>query len=397
MLCLRDPIIRTSMIAMFLIGVATAAARPYQSLIAIEQFGMSNANFSILLFAASMLGVAYALVLGNLSDLLQDRKRIILLTTTAGIIGFGVIYLFPKPLIFIVSTLFIIPILSSQFSVLFGAVRAQTNTFAEGDAAAVNSLVRSVFALSWIMTPGLVALMLAKSDQLTLAYLISCLVCMIAFVLVWATFGSKAQANLENNGSKPKFLAAMSALLDWRIALSIFAIALILGSQHLNTVIMPLIITKAAGGKITDVGFIVGAIAAFEVPFMLAFGSAMRRYSAGQVLIFGTLIYAIYLSLLGVATQPWHLYALVPISSAGAAAILSIPMTYLQNLLPNQPGLGSALLTIAAAIGGTASAGVFALGTYAFAGYSQTAFMGAGMAILGALFLTLIKNAKSGQ
>ncbi len=381
------------MIAIFLIGVSAAAARPYQSLIAIEQFQMSNGNFSKMLLAASILGIIYSLALGNLSDIMQSRKLLILMTSTAGIIGFGVIYYVPTPFVFVFSTLFIIPILSAQFSVLFGVVRTQTNAFAQGDAAAVNSMVRSIFALSWIVTPGLIALMLANTPQLTLVYLIPSLVCTAIFILILLTFHAPVQPKSENGVAKPSFMKSLSAILEWRIALSIASLALMIASQHLSTVLTPLILTKVVGGSITDVGFIVGGIAAFEIPFMLMFGEAMRRFSAGQVLAFGAAVYATYLILMGFATQPWHFYALVPVNAAGAAAILSIPMTYLQNLLPDKPGLGSALQPIAVAVGGSASAAAFAIGTSNF-GYSQTAFFAAGLAMTGILFILMLEKSR---
>jgi predicted MFS family arabinose efflux permease len=396
MLSLRTPQIRTAMIAIFLIGVSAAAARPYQPLIAIEQFQMSNANFSKMLLAASILGIIYSLALGNLSDIMQSRKLLILLTSFAGIIGFGVIYVIPTPLVFVVSTLFIIPILSAQFSVLFGVVRSQTNAFSQGDAAAVNSLVRSIFAISWIVTPGLIALMLTNAAQLTQAYLISCLVCMATFILILLTFHAPPQPKPENAAAKPGFLKSLSAVLEWRIGLSIAALAFMVASQHLSTVLTPLILTKVVGGSITDVGFVVGGIAAFEIPFMLAFGEAMRRFSAGKVLAFGAAVYATYLLLMGLATQPWHFYALIPINAAGAAAILSIPMTYLQNLMPDKPGLGSSLQPIAVAVGGSASAGAFAVGTSNF-GYSQTAFIAASLAIVGLLFILMLEARKAAE
>jgi predicted MFS family arabinose efflux permease len=393
MLCLRTPLIRTAMIAIFLIGVSSAAARPYQSLIAIEQFQMSNGNFSKMLLAASILGIIYSLALGNLSDLMESRKLLLLLTSAAGIIGFGLIYFVPTTFIFIFSTLFIIPILSAQFSVLFGMVRTQTNAFAPGDAAAINSLVRSVFAVSWIITPALIALMLAKTVQLTLVYLIACSVCIAIFILILLTFHAPAQPKAEHAVAKPRFLKSLSAILEWRIAASILSLALMTGSQHLSTILTPLVVTKEVGGSITDVGLIVGGVAAFEIPFMLVFGEAMRRFSAGHVLSLGAAIYATYLSLMGFATQPWHFYALVPLNAAGAAAILSIPMTYLQNLLPDKPGLGSALQPITVAVGGSASAAAFAIGTNNF-GYSQTAFIAAGLAMTGLIFILLLENRK---
>ncbi len=60
----------------------------------------------------------------------------------------------------------------------------------------------------------------------------------------------------------------------------------------------------------------------------------------------GTIIYAVFLSLLGFASEPWHLYALTLLAGMGASAIISIPITYLQDLIADRPGLGSALISV---------------------------------------------------
>ncbi len=384
MLCLRIPAIRTCTIAIFLLGVAAAATRPYQSLIAIQQFGMSDGNYSKMLFAASILAIIYSVALGNLSDMLGNRRRLILLATNAGIIGFASIYLLPNISVFVLSTLFIIPLSGSLFSILFGAIRAATQSFSAGDAAATNSTVRSVFAASWILTPGLVALLLVNSERLTLAYLIASLACVVSFALVFLTYPNQNLPMAELNAAKPSFFTALSAIFEWRIGLCVLAIAMQTGAHHLNSVITPLILTQEANGSVADVGIIAGIVAALEIPFMLAYGNALRRHSTTNVLAFGAAIFALYLFLLGFASKPWHFYALTPINAAGAASILSIPMTYLQDLLPDKPGLGSSLQPIAVAIGGGISAGVFAIGATNF-GYSETAWLSGLLALTGVM------------
>ncbi len=389
--CLKIPALRTAMIAIFLLGMAAAATRPYQSLIAIQQFGMSDTSFSKMMLATSVLAILYTVGLGNLSDILNNRRKLLLIGTSAGILGFGSIFFFHSPVIFIFATLFIIPISGSQFSMLFGAVRAQTKDFPQGEAAATNSMVRSIFAASWILTPGLVALMLANSERLTLSYLIASLACAASFLLIFFAFPAPTPQKPEDAAPRPNFFAALSVIVDWRIALSVVAIALQTGAQNLNTVLMPLILTKNAHGAITDVGLIAGVIAALEIPFMLVYGSALRRYSTAQVLAFGAALFASYLVLLGFATVPWHFYALIPLNAAGAASILSIPMTHLQNLLPDKPGLGSSLQSITSALGGSFSAATFALGT-STVGYSGTAFFAATIAVLSAVAVLALER-----
>jgi SET family sugar efflux transporter-like MFS transporter len=74
------------------------------------------------------------------------------------------------------------------------------------------------------------------------------------------------------------------------------------------------------------------------------------------------------------------------ISGAGAAALISIPITYLQDLIAERPGLGSALISVNIFMSAGLSALLFAIGT-GISDYSGTAVIGAvaGMCGLGLL------------
>jgi hypothetical protein len=78
---------------------------------------------------------------------------------------------------------------------------------------------------------------------------------------------------------------------------------------------------------------------------------------------------------------------LTPISGIGAAALISIPITYLQDLIAERPGLGSALISVNIFLSAGLSALLFAIGT-GVGGYSGTAIIGA-VAGLSGLFLLL--------
>jgi predicted MFS family arabinose efflux permease len=93
-------------------------------------------------------------------------------------------------------------------------------------------------------------------------------------------------------------------------------------------------------------------------------------------------IYIVYLVLLGLASAPWHVYALTLISGVGAAALISIPITYLQDLIAERPGLGSALISVNIFLSAGLSALLFAIGT-AVSNYSGTALIGAAAGLLG--------------
>jgi hypothetical protein len=74
------------------------------------------------------------------------------------------------------------------------------------------------------------------------------------------------------------------------------------------------------------------------------------------------------------------------ISGAGAAALISIPITYLQDLIAERPGLGSALISVNIFMSAGLSALLFAVGT-GISSYSGTALIGAAAGTLGMCML----------
>lgn len=81
------------------------------------------------------------------------------------------------------------------------------------------------------------------------------------------------------------------------------------------------------------------------------------------------------------------------INACGAAAILSVPITYLQDLIADRPGLGSSLISVSVFISNGVAATIFAIGT-TLTDYSGTAQIAA-LAGLGAIgFLLVLESSK---
>jgi predicted MFS family arabinose efflux permease len=138
----------------------------------------------------------------------------------------------------------------------------------------------------------------------------------------------------------------------------------------------PLITTHAAHGTVVDVGLTACGVAFLEMPFMLFWAAMQKRFKNVHVLSVGTLIYSTYLVLVSFATARWQIYALIGINAFGAAAVLSVPISYLQDLIADKPGLGSSLLAVNMFLSGGVAAVLFAVGT-AMTDYSGTALVGA--------------------
>ncbi|WP_342635796.1 MFS transporter [Rhizobium azibense] len=374
---LRSPAIRVSMIAIFLFGFAGATTSPYQSVVGIRELGLSNGLYSALIFAAAAVNVLVSILLGNLADRLGEYRSMMLVAASFGIFGYGAIYFLPTQTSFITCSLLLLPIYGSLNSLLFANVRAATAGMPKSEVNTVNSGVRAMISLSWVLVPGMTGALLSASTSMLPAYLFACLSCVLCFALISAFL--PPQKGTDNAATHHlSHLAALAEVVSPKIFTPLIAVALITSTLHVNGAILPLIVTGAVHGTVSDVGVLVGIVAFLEIIFIIVWARLLRQMGQVAALVTGTIIYATYLLLLGLASEPWHAYALTIISGIGAAALISIPITYLQDLIEERPGLGSALISVNIFLSAGVSALVFAIGS------STTTY--SGTSIIGALF-----------
>lgn len=377
----HSPTIRVSMLAIFAFGFASAATAPYQSVVGIRELGLSNGVYSALIFSAAGVNVVVSILLGNLADRIGKYRMMMLAVALFGVLGYGAIYVMPTQATFVISALLLLPIYGALNSLLFANVRRATIGMPRNEAASVNSGVRAMMSLSWVLVPGITGILLSRSSTMLPAYLFASMACVVCFALI-AGFLPRQTGTDKAASRHLSYLAALGEVVSPPVLVRVLAVALISCTLHVNGAILPLIVTGAAHGTVADIGVIVGVVAFLEVVFILLWSRAQRVMSHVTALAIGTVIYATYLVLLGFASMPWHVYALTLISGIGAAALISIPITYLQDLIAERPGLGSALISVNIFVSAGLSALLFAIGT-AISSYSGTAFIGAAAGLIG--------------
>lgn len=306
---LRDHRIRVPTLTLVALAFTYASTMPYQSIIGINELGLSDRTYSGLIFLAALVNVTTSLTLGIWSDKLSDRRPLVLALSVCGMLGFGMIYAFRTAGVFIFATLVLIPMSNSTYSILFASIRATTNTMDRGRGAAITSTVRALFSGSWALAPGMIGLYLIHSQSMTPAYGIAGLASLTCFCF-YLFLARPAPKREGPPAQQIGFLSSLGRILSPHVLARIGVMALLLGLQRSNSVVSPLIITHAAGGSVVDVGFMAGLVAFLEMPFMMMWGALQRRFRTVHVLAVGTLIYCLYLVLLGFASAPWHVYAL---------------------------------------------------------------------------------------
>jgi MFS family permease len=379
---------RITTLSLLACGVTVSATMPYQSLYAVKELGMTDAVFSLFMFAVSVMSVICAVSLGALSDGMTNRKPLVLWLAACGVLGYGLIYWSANMVVFMILMLTLVPLTRAVFSLLFSGIRRELDGFEKGDATAVNSMLRAIFALSWILVPGIVAWWLKDSPTLAPIYLVAAIASLVILAAYSTITHSKAAMPDANRLS---FFATLKLLDSGSILIRILIVALGNGAHALHSALHPLIMTGPVGGTIRDVGIFAGLLAALEIPFMLFWAHVAQRRSISFALSAALLIYSVYAVLLSFATAPWQLFALGILNSCGAAAVLSLPMSYFQDMIADRPGLSTSLVQVMIFVGAMMSSAGFALGT-ALGDYSSTAWIIALMSLAGAIGLILLER-----
>lgn len=388
----RHPVVRACALAILLYGFAGAATSPYQSMIAIRELGLSNHAYAMIGLTASIGYVVMAIAAGFLSDWFQSYRGPLIFVSSFGVLGYGVIYAFPSPPMFALATIGPLALFHATNSMLFGAVRAQTDGFNADEARIVNALMRIMISLAWVLVPGIVGLALRGQDSMISAYGIAALFALACVVTIALGLrGTDMQDKPTPDTRSRPALKDLRVLIAPQLLGKVLGVALISQVLHVNAAVLPLIVTGQAGGQPEDIGFLVGLVAVLEVIFMVFWAWAVRGHQILPALLIAASLYFVYLAAIATAHAPWQVYAASLIAGFAAAALVSLPISYLLDLIRNRPGLSASLLSVNMFLGGGLGAGVFALGTEV-GGYGATAILSGGLGVVGATLLMLLER-----
>ena len=375
---------------LFIQGSAVGSTVPYLSVTAINELGLSDQAFSALVFAASLAAVTIGVSMGVLSDLVGDRRKMMIVMALTGAAGYGAIFLFPVVSVFVFATILVIPFFQALGPLLFASARVRTSALPNREAASINATLRAFMSAAWVVMPAAMGFVLAGSGSMLGAWGaagVRALLVFLACVFLMEKTGGAAV--LDRSG--PGFLASLKEIASPLMLARMFSMASLTGTVRLSSMLWPLILTVKLGGTTADVGVIAGLIALLEIPFMLIWAALLKRAGILTILIAAGLIYGAYMAGLSFAAQSWQIYILIVPGAAGAAALLSMPLSYFQDLFPDRPGLGTSLHPINTFLGNGLTAPAFALGAHYF-GYSGTAWIAVAMALAGIAGLWVIER-----
>lgn len=374
--------------SMFFSGVTYAATMPYASLVGVETLGMSPGWFGTIMAAGSVLGTFTAVLLGYVSDKLRDRRLLVLLTALAGMVGHGLIYLWPTQLSFAVAMALIMPFGFACFSQSLAFVRVYYLQQNPGRADFMVTALRTVFTVAWIIVPPLAGWVAAEFSifDVYLASSISYALIAAIFALLMGDARAEVQAPPVTRAEGASWLSAFA--LPRGILAGLLGLVIISAGTRVMSFTIPLFIVGDLGGTVTHVGFYSGITAAIEAPCMLLWAWLTTRFTKETLLVSAGLVMALFIFGTSLLTSVSALFWLLVLNGLGTAAMMSITISYAQDAIKGRVGLSTSLLDLIAISANLLGATGFGIltsgGDYRFA-----LMVAGGIALIGALTMAL--------
>lgn len=354
----RLPVTAILCASLFLIGISSAAVAPYRAIAAIEGLGMSNSVFALVVTLGSVGTALASLVLGYFADRIPDRRLLVVGSASMGALTYGLIYLFPTPLTYILAFCLLFPFGGALFSQTFSFSRAYYDLRRPQRAQFMMSVLRTLFSVAWVVVPP-AAGWIASTRSVFAVFAAAALAlvgCTLIFGLLFLDSGARAgSAGGRGPGSTP---------VGWHILphrlVGIGGVTLVRVALALHLMVVPLAIVRDFGGTLKDVGINASLAAGLEVPFMLAWGLAAARLSKEAILVLNSLIYALYLVLLFRAHSVREVLWLQSLNAVATAALLCITISYMQEAIKGRVGLSTALMDVVTVVSTLIASATFA-------------------------------------
>ena len=384
---LSHPTLRLIGVAMLLFGALNASVYPYQSLIAIDRIGLTEAEFAVILVVASITAVTASVWFGILGDQRANRRRMALLTAAAGAAGIALMLFAPSPISLILCHGLLIPVASSIFGQLFALARLASPS----DPAARDKIMLSIRAM---MSASFLAMLIfwtyafgAGADVMAI-YISAGLAAAGLLLLIGIGWPRDGATAWQDNPSGLNFKQAMAEIARPFVMSRLLLLGAINSAGVLYMVLVSLVFYTSALRSASDVALYVGLIAGWEVPFLLLLPRLTARISRSTLIAGGAAIYTLHLIAMPLLADTPYIWAMTLVAGLGGTAMISLPIAYYQDMLHGRPGTAGAMLALQKLVADVLAAASFALGT-AIGGYQTVAILGAAVALCGALGLYL--------
>jgi SET family sugar efflux transporter-like MFS transporter len=330
-------------------------------------------------------------VLGRLSDGRVARRRVLMMCAVAGCTGAAVFSVLRSywPLLVVACTV------TAVGSALMAQGFAYARAVLAGDPAApmVTSTLRTFFSISWVAGPPLASLLLGAGGFVTL-YACSAGLFAVVFVVVARWLVEPPAVQLPTHQATADVGTATGGARR-SLWITLAALCLLQGALSLNVQAVPLLVRHELHAGVGSAGVVLGVCAALEIPAMLGFGVLSTRVPLRLLVRLGPLFGIAYYALAAGSERVWQLVAVQLLNACYIAIIQGLAISYVQELLPHEPGRASTLYSNTFPCGAILASPLVGLG--AKFGY-RISFVGAiGLAVCGLVLLAVERGPMSSE
>lgn len=371
-----------------LYGAVACTIAPYQSLLAIETFGLSHLAYAVVLVAGALVFVTTSITGGILADQSLSRRTVALASTAAYALGAGLMWLVPGKAAFILAHAVLLPTGGTIFGQCFALARLGALGRPAAEQPSILAIIRALFAAPFVVVLPVWSVVLGMGADLTVIYPVLFALGLMMIALILRAWPQEGRDGWHDPKSGLSFAASLGEFADGRVLGRVLLLGVLAGATGLYMTLVGLVFTSA-GRDTGDVALYVGFVAGAEVPFMLAVPFMQRFFRKTALIAVGIAIYAVHLALMPFLAGTEFVWGLILFAALGGAAILTLPIAYLQDLMADRPGAGASLIAVQRICGDATCAAAFAIGT-ALSGYGFAAVLGAMAAVTSGLFLWLL-------
>lgn len=371
----QNPTLRMTMAGALLFGCYVATIAPYQSLIAIQIFGLTDAVYSLILVGSLIIAVIAAVGIGIITDQRPSRKGMALTASAATVCAAALVWLIPGKTSFIIAHVLIFPLSGTVFGQIFAVTRLASQTYAPNDRASIMAIIRALFAVPFVLILPVWGWAADQGMPLLTVYPGMLVFGVIQLLLFWRFWPSDGAAPWIEVKSGLGFRASLGEMLVWPVFLRVQLFGALQAGGALAGILVGLVFAEAGRGT-TEVGIFFGAFVALEVVGTLLIGWCLRFAGRLTLIATGVLTYASFLALLPFLAPTPLVWLLVIPAGFGGGLFYTLVIAYLQDLLGTRAGAGASLLALGRIGQDLTGAGSFWLGTL-LSGYGLAGILGA--------------------
>lgn len=344
---------------------------PLLSLFLSTEVRAGPAQITLFLVASPLASVAVSTVVGRLSDRYPIRRALLVATGVAGVAGMVAAAYVRDFWVLLALAVTVTAFAQTTFPQSFAYARQALARTDSGRSAMAISTLRMLYSAAWVGGPPIAAV-IQSAGGFEYVYLLAAAAFAVATLvaLAWLAEPPPVPGTVAQHAGGPDALPAggPDALATagpdalpaegpdvpvrmrpnapgWVLAVTLAGFTLLQTPLTLGIQALPLFVTQDLSGATSASGLILGLCAALEIPLMLGSGALATRLPLRGLILGGAVLGAAYYALAGLATDVWMLLAGQILNAGYIAAVTGLGISYVQDMLPREPGRATTLYT----------------------------------------------------